>query len=72
MAMKYTATIVKTPEGVYVGQCEQVPEAITEGYTIDETLSNLREAIELVLDCKRQLTVQQIKAKKKYHRVVMV
>ena len=47
----YTALITKTRRG-YVAQCEQLPEALTQGETLPETLKNLKEAIELVLQTK--------------------
>ena len=47
----YTALITKTRRG-YFAQCEQMPEALTQGETIPETLKNLKEAIELVLQTK--------------------
>ena len=36
--------------GLFCGQCEQVPEAISQGATEQELLDNIREAIELVLE----------------------
>ena len=36
--------------GLYCGQCQQLPEAISQGKTEDELLANIREAIELVLE----------------------
>jgi predicted RNase H-like HicB family nuclease len=48
--MEYTAIIQKTPSGWYIGQCEQVPEALSQGRTIDELKENLKDAIRLVLE----------------------
>jgi len=48
--MEYTAIIQKTPSGWYIGQCEQVPEALTQGRTIEEVKENLKDAINLVLE----------------------
>ena len=39
----------------YMGQCEQVPGALTQGRTIDEVKENLKEAITLVLETERDL-----------------
>jgi predicted RNase H-like HicB family nuclease len=47
--MEYTAAIQKTPNGWYIGQCEQIPEALTQGRTIEEVKENLKDAISLVL-----------------------
>ena len=48
--MEYTAIIQKTPAGWYIGQCEQIPEALTQGRTIEEVKENLKDAIKLVLE----------------------
>lgn len=34
--------------GFYCGQCQQLPEAISQGSTEDELMANIREAAELV------------------------
>lgn len=48
---EYTVIIEKDPEtGLYCGQCQQLPEAISQGSTEDELMANIREAIELVLE----------------------
>jgi predicted RNase H-like HicB family nuclease len=56
--LKYTAIVKEVGNGWYMGQCEQVPGAITQGKTRDEVKENLKEAIALVLEsqkahCKR-------------------
>jgi len=47
--MEYTAIIRKTEDGWYAAKCAQVPEAITQGRTLEEVKENLIDAIELVL-----------------------
>ena len=51
--MEYTAIIQKSPSGWYIGQCEQVPGALTQGKTISEVKENLKEAITLILEAER-------------------
>ena len=46
--MKYTAIIKEIEDGWYMGQCEQVPEAMTQGRTIEEVRENLKDAITLL------------------------
>lgn len=41
--------------GLYCGQCEQIPEAISQGGTEEELLDNIREAIELVLADRQEM-----------------
>jgi len=55
--MEYTAIIKKMSNGWYFAQCEQVPNAITQGETIEEALENLKEAIHLVLEAERELGI---------------
>lgn len=71
--MEYTIIIQKDPaSGMYCGQCKQIPEAISQGATVDELLENMKEAIELAIECRdeelRQLYINQ----KVFHRHVTV
>ena len=52
--MEYTAIIKEVEDGWYMGQCEQVPGAITQGQTIEEVKENLKEAIALVLESEKE------------------
>lgn len=47
---KYTVKISKGQDGYYVAQCVELPAAITQGRTREEALTNIREAITLVLE----------------------
>lgn len=51
--VNYTAIITKD-KGTYVGQCLEVPEAITEASTLDELLVNLKDAISLIIEVKKE------------------
>ena len=48
--MKYTIILEKEEEGGYSAQCLELPGAISQGETKDEALSNIKEAIEAVLE----------------------
>jgi predicted RNase H-like HicB family nuclease len=52
--MEYTAIIKEIEDGWYMGQCEQVPGAMTQGRTIDEVQENLKEAIALILEDEKE------------------
>jgi predicted RNase H-like HicB family nuclease len=54
--MNYTAIIRKTDDGWYAARCAQIPEAITQGRTIREVQDNLADAIDLVLQMKKEQT----------------
>ena len=60
MPLDLTAVFRKVPEG-YVGFVEELPGANTQGTTLAETRSNLREAVELVLEANRILSEETLK-----------
>lgn len=57
--MQLTAVYLKVPEG-YVGFVEELPGANTQGDTLEEARTNLREAIQLVLEANRLLAEETI------------
>ena len=54
MKAEFTAIIEPAPEGGYWAICPEVPGANGQGETIEEAKKNLREAIELILEDRRQ------------------
>jgi predicted RNase H-like HicB family nuclease len=52
MMLNYTVIITKD-KGTYVGQCLEVPEAITEASTFEELLLNLKDAISIIIEVKK-------------------
>jgi len=48
--MEYSAIIKEIEDGWYMGQCEQMPGALTQGRTIEETKENLKNAIQLLME----------------------
>jgi len=52
--MEYTIQIKQNPQsGWFIGQCEEIPEAITQGKDMDELMFMMQDAIELALECRR-------------------
>ena len=49
MNITLTAVYKKVPGG-FIGFVEELPGANTQGYTLEETKSNLLEAIQMVLE----------------------
>jgi predicted RNase H-like HicB family nuclease len=43
-----------TESGIYVGQIEEFPAAISQGKTIDELKTNLIEALKLLLEVQKE------------------
>jgi predicted RNase H-like HicB family nuclease len=57
---KYTAIFERGEDGWWVASCLEIPEAITQGETIDEARENLKDAIQLVLEVRREGTRHSI------------
>jgi predicted RNase H-like HicB family nuclease len=58
MDMTLTAVFEEVPPGEgggFVAYTEELPGAISEGDTLEETRDNLRDAIELLLEANREL-----------------
>lgn len=71
--MEYTVIIEKNQiTGVYVGQCKQIPEAISQGNTLDELLENMKEAIELAIECRDEDLREAYVGRRVFHRKVKV
>lgn len=62
--MNYRAIIEKSDDGFYVGQVQEVPEAIAQGTTMDELKKNLLDALRLVIDYNYEQTLNQYKGRK--------
>ena len=60
MAVTFTAVYQKADEGGYIGFVEELPGAITQGETLEETRENLQEAIALVLEGNRILAEEAL------------
>ena len=54
MDFQLTAVFQKVPEG-YIGFVEELPGANTQGATLEEARTNLKEAVALVLEANRAL-----------------
>ena len=55
MDLQFTAVFQKVAEG-YIGFVEELPGANTQGATLEEARTNLREAAALVLEANRALS----------------
>ena len=57
--MELTAVFIEVPEG-YIAFVEELPGANTQGATLDEARTNLREAVAMVLEANRELAERSI------------
>jgi predicted RNase H-like HicB family nuclease len=54
MKAEFTAIIEQAPEGGYWAICPEITGANGQGETIEEAKKNLKEAIELILEDRRE------------------
>ena len=52
--MEYTVIIRKAPDGFYIASCPLIPEAHAQGETSEECLANVKEALELCLEFRKE------------------
>lgn len=50
----FTAVFEHGEQGWWVATCPEIPEAITQGRTMDEARENLKDAIRLELESRRE------------------
>lgn len=71
--MEYSIIIEKDPKsGWYIGQCAQLPEALSQGKTLEELMANMKEAIELVVECRKEEMRKLYLNRKVFHRRITV
>ena len=47
---KFTIHVVTSSEGGYTGRCIELPAAISEGDTMEQLETNMKEAVQLILE----------------------
>lgn len=52
--MKFHVTLQKDPTGGYVARCLELPGALSQGETEDETLANIKDAILTIIDMMQE------------------
>ena len=52
--MQYTVIVRKAPDGFYIANCPLIPEAHAQGETYEECLANIKEVLELCLECRKE------------------
>ena len=61
---KLTALIEKSEDGWFVGQLEEFPEVLSQGKTVSEVKTNLRDALNVLVDANREIVAFNNKDKK--------
>jgi len=57
--MRLTAVYIKVPEG-YIAFVEELPGSNTQAETLEAARSNLKEAVNMVLEANRELSEQSL------------
>jgi len=52
--MKFTVTLDRDEDGVWVAGCPAIPGCVSQGATREETLQNIRKAIKLCLEVRAE------------------
>ena len=55
----FTAVFEAVSEGGYTAYVEEIPGVNTQGETLEEARENLREALKMVLEVRRELAEEQ-------------
>ena len=71
MHIQLTAVFQKVPEG-YIGFVEELPGANTQGATLEETRTNLQEAILLVMEANRTLAEETLAGQEVLREQILV
>lgn len=53
--MKFLVTLERDEDGWIVVECSALPGCVSQGRTVEEALANIREAIELSLETRKEL-----------------
>ncbi len=62
--LQFPVLIEKGEDGFFVAQCPVIQGCLTQGKTIDETLKNIQEAIELCIEDNKDEIRPQMKMSK--------
>jgi predicted RNase H-like HicB family nuclease len=68
--MVYTISIQKNKNGWLTGQCEQLPEAISEGENMDNLMKNMYEVINDALEFRKEDFIAKHKNETRIRRIL--
>ena len=67
-----TAIIEKSDDGWYVGQLEEMPEVLSQAKTVKELISNLKDALNLILEDRKEDMLRSYSGRKFIRRKVSI
>ena len=53
--MDFDIRLYQDEDGVWIAECPSVPGCVSQGTTEDEALANVKDALELCLDVRKEL-----------------
>jgi predicted RNase H-like HicB family nuclease len=54
IAMKFTVTLDRDEDGVWVVECPAIPGCVSQGKTREEAIENIKDAIKLCLEVRAE------------------
>ena len=71
--MEFTVAVFKDQKSKwYIGQCVEVAGAFSQGRSLEELLSNMKEAISLVVDYRKEEIEKDLDWKNIFYRKVEI
>ncbi|MEQ1717957.1 MAG: type II toxin-antitoxin system HicB family antitoxin, partial [Hyphomicrobium sp.] len=52
--MKFTVTLDRDEDGVWIAECPSIPGCVSQGVTRDEAMANIKEAIAACLEVRAE------------------
>ncbi len=52
--MKFTATLERDEDGIWVAECPSIPGCVSQGQTREEAVANIKEVIALCLEVRAE------------------
>jgi predicted RNase H-like HicB family nuclease len=52
--MKFSVTLERDEDGVWIAECPAIPGCVSQGQTRDEAMKNVRDAIKLCLEVRAE------------------
>ena len=52
--MKFTVTIDRDEDGVWIAECPAIPGCVSQGDTKEQALENIKDAIKLCLEARAE------------------
>jgi predicted RNase H-like HicB family nuclease len=67
-----SAIIEKSDDGWYVGQLQEMPEVLSQGRTVKELISNLKDALNLIIEDRKEEILKNHSGRKIIRRKVSI